>query len=102
MLKTKEYFRSLSTDELLLLLNPDYNLGRTVYVEPSKKWIVQHNYFLIAEVNCLEDKVEDFQTFGYPIESITEATTESIYGNTAKETLINFYIAHPELIIAKI
>ena len=75
MPKTKEYFGELSTDKLLNLLNPDYNLGRTVHSEPDKRWVVQHNYFLIAEVNCLEDKVEDFQTFGYPVESIAEATS---------------------------
>lgn len=99
----------MSLGELIVMLNPDFTIGATHYPTPvsedgeflknPKRWMIQHNLYLIFTANDPEDKVDEWETLGFDIEHVKQADISPIYGNTPKECLINFFIMHPELIL---
>jgi hypothetical protein len=95
----KEVFERMSLEMLMDLLNPDYHIGKTFFDQPSKRWMILHDYNLVAEVNSDEDDVNEWETFGYPIELIGQASGKEVHGANPKETLINFFTSYPGLIV---
>lgn len=95
----KEQLVGLSLEELLEMLNPDFHLNQTFFEQSHKKWQIAHNYYLIGEVNSDSDDVDEWETFGYPLECINYAKTKEIFGSTPKEALINFFVAYPWFVI---
>ena len=100
---------SMSLDTLILMLNPDYKIGATTFpsrfdadgnmLPSQKRWIVEHNYAIVADLNQPDVDVNKWVTFGLPVESIQDATCKPSYGATPKKALINFYLSNPTLII---
>ena len=95
----KHQLGMLSLETLLQMLNPDFHLNQTFFEDESKKWQIAHNYYLIGEVNSDSDDVDEWETFGYPLDCINYAKTKEIFGKTPIETLINFFVAYPWFII---
>jgi hypothetical protein len=98
---TKEQLEAMTTEELMFLLSPDFNVGRTYFGSGSKAFIVEHNYALIGNVNDGIDDIDKWQTFGYPKGKIADALQPAVYGSTPKKALLNFYRLYPNLIITK-
>lgn len=94
-----DHLRELSLDALVNLLNPDFNIGRTYFKDEDKKYVITHNYNLVHEVNSDENDVDEWETFGYPIELIQQAAIKPVFGSTPKECLLNFFQSHPKLIL---
>jgi hypothetical protein len=91
--------------------------------------MVQHQYFTVAEVNLKADieidisdekvtknnlndvailnigdklpDVDEWETFGYDEHLLALAATPEVFGSTAKQALINFYIKYPEHLTIK-
>lgn len=95
----KEQVERLSVEALLNLLNPDFNIGKTYFKEKSKRFMITHNFHLIQEVNDKEDDVEEWETFGFPIELVAQTEIEPVFGETPRECLLNFFSKHPGLIL---
>jgi len=110
--------KNLTTDDLLNMLSPSFNISKTYFDDPYKQYIIKHNYTLIAEVNLdpeidLDENptldrihnrlpdVTEWETFGYPVEHLLLAATPEVYGSTAKLCLINFFVKHPEHLTIK-
>ena len=96
---SKTVLEQLDLDVLMQMLNPDFNIGRTYHEEQDKKWMIVHNYNLIADVNFGIKNLGDWETFGYPIELINQASIPSVYGSTPKACLIEFLVSYPKLIL---
>jgi hypothetical protein len=97
-----EHLESLSTDKLMTLLNPDFNIGRTYFKEEGKQFMITHNYHLIYEVNSEEDNVDEWETFGFPVESVTLASIPPVFGPSVRECLLSFFNKYPKLILYSI
>ena len=95
-------FETFDVETLMGFLNPDFNIGRTYFHEPYKRYMISHNYYLIHEVNSNEEDVEEWETFGYEVELIQQAGIKPVFGPTAKRCLINFFTKHPKLILVDI
>ena len=93
----RQQLKEFSLELLLDLLLPDFNICRTYFEESAKRYMVQHNYNLIAEVNEINDEPDmlKWETFGFDFELIELACTPVVYGSTAKECLLNFFDKHP-------
>lgn len=85
----------LNVEQLLDMLHPDFRIGKTFFDDPKKAYWISHVYDLLAEINTDEEE-EDYQTFGYAHESITQAKKVGVvYGSTAKRCLIEFFEIYP-------
>lgn len=105
----KSQLEAMSLGQLLNMLNPDFNIGvthfETTYDEDGyalpneKRWVITHNYFLIAEVNCETDEMDKWETFGYPMETLSDIKTGRVFGSNPKDTLIKFFSLYPQFVI---
>ena len=97
-----DHLKELSTDVLMTLLNPDFNIGKTYFKEEGKQFMITHNYHLIYEVNSDEDDVDEWETFGFPVESVSLASIPPVFGATVKDCLLSFFNSYPKLILYSI
>lgn len=108
----KKFLRSeleaMSLGELLVLLNPDFNIGTThfptpvsedgEYLKNPKRWMIQHDLRIVAESIDFQDEIDEPETLGHDIEAVRFAAKyPPIFGNTPKECLINFLTINAEL-----
>lgn len=115
---TESQLKEFTTDDLLNLLSPSFHICKTYFDDPYKQYMVQHQYFTIAEVNLkpeidleediTSDKiknripdVDEWETFGYDEHLLSLAATSEVFGSTAKTALINFFVKHPEHVTIK-
>lgn len=102
---------AMSLGELIVMLNPDFNIGTTHYPTPvsedgeylknPKRWMIQHDLRIVEQSIDWDDDIDDDEreTLGHDINAVRQARICPTYGNTPKECLINFFTTHPELIL---
>lgn len=91
--------QAMSLVELLDLLNPDYSIARTSHEDIDRRYMIDHVYSLIKDVNTKQEDFEEWETFGIDFDVANLVNVEPVYASTARECLLKFFNDYPEMIL---
>lgn len=90
---------NLSLEVLLNALHPSFYISRTFFSNISKRYIISHIYSVVQEYNEPYINTDNWDTAGLVIDNIEDISI-TVYGGTARETLVRFYRNYPKYYVS--